>query len=442
VTVLERSSAVGGLSRTLERDGIKFDIGPHRFSPQMPEVVERVRELMGGDLMERENLHAVYFDGKLYQYPPRLADFVNVSALVRTLHFGGGWLLARVLDSLDWLRGQRVHRSFEQELLRDFGRPFCRTVAFPMISKVWGTRDLHPEFARIRFQLPTVGRILKKVFIRSSGFNERVFYYPRHGFGTIWERLAAHLEDCGQRIELGAAVERVEARSLEGPFTIRYAQGQTERTLEADVLVSTISNRALLGYLEPTGLVGPVLPDMGHFTSRTLRLGVFLVRGAHLPTRVVIFPEDKYIFNRMSEMNQFADLGYPPDTSVLLVDVICEAGSEFSLMGDREFEARLLEAVLTLGWFGREQVARHFSLRVPEAYPVLSRERYEAQERVFRFFAGTGVILCGREASSDYNNAHNAVAKSFLAARFIAGDVGPREFEDTSKIIGRLPIQD
>jgi hypothetical protein len=30
-----------------------------------------------------------------------------------------------------------------------------------------------------------------------------------------------------------------------------------------------------------------------------------------LPIRVIIFPEEKYVFNRISETNKFSDLGYP-----------------------------------------------------------------------------------------------------------------------------------
>ena len=37
-TVLEADSVVGGISRTVERDGWRFDIGGHRFFTKVPEV--------------------------------------------------------------------------------------------------------------------------------------------------------------------------------------------------------------------------------------------------------------------------------------------------------------------------------------------------------------------------------------------------------------------
>jgi UDP-galactopyranose mutase len=38
VTVLEGDSMVGGISRTAEREGWRFDIGGHRFFTKVPEV--------------------------------------------------------------------------------------------------------------------------------------------------------------------------------------------------------------------------------------------------------------------------------------------------------------------------------------------------------------------------------------------------------------------
>ena len=38
VTILEASRSIGGISRTIERNGCRFDIGPHRFFSKSDEV--------------------------------------------------------------------------------------------------------------------------------------------------------------------------------------------------------------------------------------------------------------------------------------------------------------------------------------------------------------------------------------------------------------------
>ncbi len=442
VTLLEADRAVGGLSKTISHRGIRFDIGPHRFSPQLPEVVRIVKSLMGDSLIVRANTHGVHYDDVLYRYPPRLRELLNPSSLRTTLRFGSDWVCAR-LKNVAWrFCGGRAGASFEEILLDNFGRSFCDDVIFPMIYKVWGTRDLHADFARIRFVKPTFPLLTAKLIGRGTNANNHIFYYPRGGYGEIGESLRRHIEKSGHVVELGARIASVATRSLKGPFTVRYALDGVEKALEADILVNTISNRHLIEYLKMSGTVDQLLTETGNLTSRTLRLGVLLVKGFSLPARVVIFPEARFIFNRISEMNQFADLGYPAGVAVLLVDVICAPGSDYDLMDEGTFNHKLLDSLLALGWFTKDDLQEYFSLRFPDTYPVLDRARYHSQEIIDAHFARSAVILCGREASSDYNNMHNAIGKGLTAADYIAGTIDFDDYERSSRILGRLPIQD
>jgi hypothetical protein len=111
-------------------------------------------------------------------------------------------------------------------------------------------------------------------------------------------------------------------------------------------------------------------------------------------------------------------------------------------MDDTGFNGLVLRDALKTGWFQRCDVADIFNLRFPGAYPVMSRARHDAQEAVDRFFARSAVLLAGREASSDYNNAHNAVSKGLVAADYICGKIGWEEYSASARALGRLPIQD
>ena len=49
VTVLEADDVVGGISRTVERDGWRFDIGGHRFFTKVPAVERWWHEMLDDD---------------------------------------------------------------------------------------------------------------------------------------------------------------------------------------------------------------------------------------------------------------------------------------------------------------------------------------------------------------------------------------------------------
>ncbi|MDH4161408.1 MAG: FAD-dependent oxidoreductase [Nitrospirota bacterium] len=442
VTLLEAAPAVGGLSRTLEHDGLRFDIGPHRLSPQLPGIVEKIRGLPGIDLLELENEHGVYFNGTVYSYPPKLRNMCSASSLKFTTVFAAGWLRARSQAVLRMLSSRRTdNTTFEDIILHSFGRPFSEMVAFPMIRKVWGTKDLHEDFARIRFELPTIGTMLKRFLRGRSLPGVSMFYYPRQGFGRIPDAMAEFVRSQGQVIELTANIRRIEAETIKGPFHISYEKNGREHHLVADRMVSTISNRTLIGYLAAP-LASPIMPLAEAFPSRTMRLGILAVRNFQLPARVIIFPEEHIIFNRLSSFDQFSPELCPDGQAIILCDVICDHGSRYDTMSNEQFDQVLTEAVLELGWFGRNDILRAFNVRCPGAYPVLNHERYQAQDRIEAFFENSGIVLCGREASSDYNNAHNAIGKGFLVADYLAGNIDAETMRERSRIVGRLPIQD
>ena len=97
-TIIEKSNAVGGLARTINHKALRFDIGPHRLSPQLPEVVEAIQDLLGDDLLKKKNTHGVFLHGNFYYYPPGLKDFFRISSLLSTTTFGMSWLFARITD--------------------------------------------------------------------------------------------------------------------------------------------------------------------------------------------------------------------------------------------------------------------------------------------------------------------------------------------------------
>lgn len=442
VTLLEAADKVGGLSQTIEKEGLHFDIGPHRLSPQLPGIVEKIRELPDIDLMELENEHGVYFSGTVYSYPPTLKDLCNFESVKQTLVFGGGWLYARTTSFIKTLFSVKdTDTTFEDIILRSFGRPFSNKVAFPMIRKVWGTQDLHEDFARVRFELPTIRTMMKRLLMGRSIAGARLFYYPRKGFGKIPEAISRHIQSCGHIIELSAEINQIEAATINGPFRIIYEQDGKEHTLWADLIISTISNQDLIRYLTPA-LIEPLLTLAKAFPSRTMRLGIIVVKNYKLPARVIIFPEERIIFNRLSSFDQFSSEICPEGHAVLMCDVICDQGSRIDIMSDAEFNEIVLASMLELRWFSRKDIAQCFSLRFPGAYPVLHHERFRSQDQIEAFFYGSGITLCGREASSDYNNAHNAIGKGLLTAKYISGEIDAAVLQSGARSVGRLPIQD
>ena len=59
VTVLEAEAQVGGLAKTVERDGYRFDLGGHRFFTKAIEVDALWHEVLGDEFLLRPRMSRI-----------------------------------------------------------------------------------------------------------------------------------------------------------------------------------------------------------------------------------------------------------------------------------------------------------------------------------------------------------------------------------------------
>src|SRR3546814_14363717 len=81
VTVIEKDpDYVGGISRTVEHDGFRFDIGGHRFFSKSQEVVDLRHEILPDDFIQRPRMTPHHYKDTFYAYSLRLLQALRVEA--------------------------------------------------------------------------------------------------------------------------------------------------------------------------------------------------------------------------------------------------------------------------------------------------------------------------------------------------------------------------
>jgi protoporphyrinogen oxidase len=68
-TLLEADDQVGGLSRTVNYRGYRFDIGGHRFFSKVPLINQLWHEMLGEDFLLRPRLSRIHYRGHFFEYP-------------------------------------------------------------------------------------------------------------------------------------------------------------------------------------------------------------------------------------------------------------------------------------------------------------------------------------------------------------------------------------
>ena len=123
--VLEKDDVVGGISRTVERDGWRFDIGGHRFFTKVPEVEELWHEILPDeDFMLRPRMSRIYYRGKFYDYPLKAITRCATSGWSRRSAACCSYVWARV-------RPPKDESNYEDWLVARFGWRLYRTSSRP-----------------------------------------------------------------------------------------------------------------------------------------------------------------------------------------------------------------------------------------------------------------------------------------------------------------------
>src|SRR5580765_30941 len=115
VVVLEADDQVGGLAKTVERDGYRFDLGGHRFFTKSTEVDTLWHEILGEEFLLRPRMSRIYWNKRFLDYPLRGPDVIKKLGPVELARCMASYLRVAA-------RPKRDEQSLEDWVTNRFGR--------------------------------------------------------------------------------------------------------------------------------------------------------------------------------------------------------------------------------------------------------------------------------------------------------------------------------
>lgn len=108
VVILEKDSDVGGLARTVEYKGFRFDIGGHRFFTKVAAVAKLWNEMLGREFLRRSRLSRIYYEGRFFDYPLKpmnaLSNLGTWTSFCVLLSFDDRVSVGRIQNYKNWSR--------------------------------------------------------------------------------------------------------------------------------------------------------------------------------------------------------------------------------------------------------------------------------------------------------------------------------------------------
>ncbi len=256
VLVLETSpERWGGISRTEQYKGYRFDIGGHRFFSKSAEIEALWDELLPEPMLERPRKSRILYRGRFYSYPLRPFEALRNLGLSEAVRCVVSYLGAR-------LTPVKPVTSFEDWVSNAFGKRLFGIFFRTYTEKVWGMpcSEISADWAAQRIKGLSLSRAILGSLIPSSigrradGVKSLIssFRYPRLGPGMMWDAAASRIVSMGGELAQDRQVTGLEWSAQEARWhvTSKATDGRS-RVCDATSIISTMALRELVQALKP-----------------------------------------------------------------------------------------------------------------------------------------------------------------------------------------------
>lgn len=429
VTVVDLETSPGGLCRTVERDGYRFDLGGHRFISRDDSLVDCVRELLGSELLEATRRSVILLDGKRYRYPLEPLDLLRNLSL--TLGFRG---------FADFVRQKLIHRkppagqeSFEDWTVSRYGRTFYKLFFGPYSEKLWGIPpdQLSADWAGQRISLIDLTDVaLRLLGLKRNGARTYAlrYFYPRKGIGQIFTAMADAVTAKGGEVLLGTRVVGFGA-GRNRLSEVHLEDGNGAFSLSCDHVISTIPLPDLARMLYPNNPGVRTAADQLGFRGVRF-LNILLDREDVSPNTWHYVADPRYLATRVQEPKRRSPWSAPTGKTSLMLEIPCEEGGEVWAQPDSDLLDRCLDDLSHLGIRVASDVVGSFSTRITHGYPVFHLGYRKPRDKLLAAVdAIKNVVTCGRQGTFRYIFMDTAMQMGMMAARKIMGTESTRNVE-------------
>jgi protoporphyrinogen oxidase len=470
--VLEKSTYMGGISRTLNYKGNRIDIGGHRFFSKSDRVMEwwlnilpiernaasdekiayhgATRNLhspqQGPDpqwedrvMLVRNRKSRIYFLSKFFDYPISLSkDTLVKLGFWRTLRIGLSYLKSVVFPIKDVT-------SLEHFFVNRFGKELYLTFFKEYTEKVWGVpcSEISAEWGAQRIKglsiTKTIAHYFRKYFKTEKDISQKStetsliekFLYPKYGPGQMWEEVARQVLLKGGKIITGMEVTGLEmdGDTVTSVAAVNLETGRSEN-FAGDHFFSTMPIKELIQSMRRE--IPPQIREIsnGLLYRDFITVGLLLKKlaitednssGSLITDNWIYIQEPNVIAGRLQIFNNWSSyLVADPGTVWIGVEYFCYETDELWKLSDEEMADLAKRELHRIGIIDERDVLDSTVHRMAKTYPAYfgTYSRFgELREYLDRI---ENLFLVGRNGMHKYNNQDHSMLTAMTAVENIA----------------------
>jgi len=421
VVVFEKGKQVGGISKTINYKGFRFDLGGHRFFTKSKEVNDLWNETLKKDFLERPRLSRMYYRNRFFAYP--IKPFNALWGL-------GLW--ESFLIFLSYLKTKlfpyKEEKNFTQWVTNRFGDRLYRTFFKTYTEKLWGIpcEEIQAEWVAQRIKgLSMRSAIKNALFPDKRGKIKTLidkFKYPKYGPGMMYEKMEENIKKIGGEVLKEREVKKVMHEDFEVKSVV-VKDKEKEEEYEADHFLSSMPINELVKRLSPKPS-DKVLRAADGLTYRSLiTISVILKSKSPFPDTWIYIHSPEAKMARIQNFKRWSPYMSPDNSKTPLgLEYFCSEGDELWNMEDEDLIKLGMKELEIIGLGRKKDFIDGFVARTPKTYPVYDAN-YPRNMRIIKDYLNKFKNLqpIGRYGMFKYNNMDHSILTGLYSAENILG---------------------
>jgi protoporphyrinogen oxidase len=403
--VLEVGERIGGLCRTIWKDGFGYDLGGHILFTKNETVDRLVEQLLRDNLNYCRRANKIWYRGRFVKYP-----FENGLAAL------GRDEAAECL--IHYLRHDYPppRTNLKEWAYYTFGKGIAEKYFIPYNEKIWNipADQLSLEFVE-RIPKPPLEDVVKSAMgIETEGYLHQLYFkYPRNG-GV--EALVHALVKPGAAITTGYRIARIRRDRTGWEVT----DGSHSRRFDRVVVAFPIHEAIHCFENVPP----EVIEAVRRLRYNSMRIVLIAVKDESLMEHSAVYiPDPTVVTHRICSMGFFSRELVNPGTSSVIAEITTNPGDGVYELTDQEVTDRTIRDLDRVKLLDKDKVIVTDVTRIKYGYPVQDLDYTRNRGIVHAWFRSIGVALCGRFAEFDYINSDECLRRATVLAERLNAEV-------------------
>ena len=462
VIVLEETKDIGGISKTVNYNGYRMDIGGHRFFSKSKEITDFWKEIMpiqgsipydyeecnrnvatedGGPnpneednvMLIRNRISRIYYSNHFFDYPISLKWQTLKNLGFKKTFLSGVSYIKSVIT-------KKEETNLENFYINRFGYELYSMFFEKYTEKLWGRhpREISADWGAQRVKGLSIAGVIKNIFKKTFHIKDKnvetslieEFYYPKYGPGQLWETVAKKITENGGKIILNSKVDNIN-------FKDNKIVSVTANNIEykGDIFISSMPLKDLINDLCGNKDVNKDIKRIANGLSYRdfVAVGILVNKlkiknetniktlGNIVPDCWIYVQDESVKLLRFQIFNNWSCylVKNPKEEVWIGAEYTCSEKDMLWKMSDKEIIYFVGKELEKIGVIDTDDIKDYHIEKIKKAYPSYF-DTYEEIDKLIEYINSFDNLFCvGRNGQHRYNNMDHSMMTSIEAVNNI-----------------------